>query len=143
LSSSAKQVAVKLLARREHSATEIRHKLQQRDFSPDEIAEALVDLQQGDWQSDERFAEAYIRARRLKGFGPVRIAMELNERGVDESIVSRCLHRDDDIWVETMREQYQRKYKGTEPDDYHEKTKRMRFLQYRGFPPEKIRGLIK
>ena len=143
MSSSAKQVAVKLLARREHSATEIHRKLQQRDFSPDEIAEALEELQQGDWQSDERFAEAYIRSRRLKGFGPVRIAMELGERGVNESIISRCLHTDDDIWMETMLNEYQRKYKGKAPDDYQEKAKRMRFLQYRGFSPEKIRGVVK
>ena len=132
-----------MLARREHSATEIRHKLQQRDFSPDEIADALVELQQGGWQSDERFAEAYIRARRLKGFGPLRIAMELGERGVDDSIVSRCLHSDDDIWMETLRDEYQKKYKGKGPDNYQEKAKHMRFLQYRGFPPEKIHKIVK
>ena len=131
-----------MLARREHSATEIRRKLQQRDFSPDEIAQALEELQRSDWQSDERFAEAYIRSRRLKGFGPVRIAMELGERGVDENVVSQCLDSDDDIWLQTLREEYQKKYKGTEPVDYQEKTKRMRFLQYRGFSPEKIRGLV-
>ena len=136
-------MAVKLLARREHSATEIHRKLQQRDFSPDEISQALEELQRGDWQSDERFAEAYIRSRRLKGFGPVRIAMELGERGVNDSIVSRCLHTDDDIWMETMLNEYQRKYKGKAPDDYQEKAKRMRFLQYRGFSPEKIRGVVK
>ena len=132
-----------MLARREHSATEIQRKLQQRDFSPGEIAEALEELQQGDWQSDERFAEAYIRSRRLKGFGPVRITMELGERGVSDSIVSRCLHTDDDIWMQTMTEEYQRKYKGQEPGDYQEKAKRMRFLQYRGFSPEKIRRMVK
>lgn len=143
LAAGAKQVAVKLLARREHSATEIRQKLQQRDFSSDEITQALVELQQGDWQSDERFAKAYIRSRRLKGFGPVRIAMELKERSVDEGVVSRCLHRDDDIWMETLLEEYQKKYKGTKPGDYQEKAKRMRFLQYRGFASEKIRGVVK
>ena len=132
-----------MLARREHSATEIQRKLQQRDFSPDEITEALDELQQGDWQSGERFAEAYIRGRRLKGFGPLRIAMELGERGVNESIVSRYLHSDDDIWNETMLNEYERKYKGKAPDDYHEKARRMRFLQYRGFSPEKIRSVVK
>lgn len=132
-----------MLARREHSATEIRHKLRQRDFSSEEIDEALVELQQGNWQSDERFAEAYIHSRRLKGFGPVRITMELNERGVDDAVVSRYLQADDDIWMETLREEYQKKYKATQPRDYQEKAKRMRFLQYRGFASEKIRGVVK
>ena len=143
MGAGAKQVAVKLLARREHSVDEIRQKLLQRDFSPDEIAEALVELQQGGWQSDERFAEAYIRYRRLKGFGPVRIGMELGERGVDEATVSRCLHADDDVWMETLREEYQKKYRGKEPDSYQEKAKCMRFLQYRGFTPEKIHKVVK
>ena len=143
MSAGAKQVAVKLLARREHSATEIRQKLQQRDFSPDEIAAALVELQQGDWQSDERFADAYVRSRCLKGFGPLRIAMELSERGVDESIVNRCLHADDDVWMQSLRDEYRKKYRGKQADDYQEKAKRMRFLQYRGFPPEQIRKVVK
>lgn len=143
MTASAKQAAVKLLARREHSASEIRHKLQQRDFSPDEIAEALVDLQQGGWQSDERYAEAYTRGRRIKGFGPVRIAMELAERGVDESVISGCLHAADKIWMDTLRDEYRKKYRGTEPRDYQEKAKRMRFLQYRGFSPEKIHKVVK
>lgn len=140
---SAKQLAVKLLARREHSETEIRQKLQQRDFSPTEISEAIVELRKGGWLSDERFAEAYIRSRRLKGFGPVRIAMELKERGVEEAIVSALLLVDDDIWVQTLEQEYQRKYRGVAYEDYQEKARRMRFLQYRGFPLDQIHEVIK
>jgi regulatory protein len=139
----AKQLAVKLLARREHSEAEIRQKLQQREFSSSEIDEAIVGLQKGDWLSDERFAEVYIRSRRLKGFGPVRIAVELRERGVDEAIASRHLLANDEIWVQTMRAEYQRKYRGTAYEDYPEKAKRMRFLQYRGFPLDKIHEVVK
>ena len=113
------------------------------NFSPDEIADALVELQQGGWQSDERFAEAYVRMRRSKGYGPIRIAIELNERGVDESIAASCLQGDDEGWMDILRDEYQRKYRGTEPEDYREKAKRMRFLQYRGFSPEKIRQVVK
>ena len=143
MATSAKQLAVKLLARREHSAAEIRQKLQQREFSSSEIDEVVVELQKGDWLSDERFTEAYIRSRRLKGFGPVRIAVELRERGVDETLVSRYLLADDEVWVQTMREEYQRKYRGTSYEDYQEKAKRMRFLQYRGFPLDKIHEVVK
>lgn len=132
-----------MLARREHSAAEIRQKLQQREFSSSEIDEVVVELQKGDWLSDERFTEAYIRSRRLKGFGPVRIAVELRERGVDETLVSRYLLADDEVWVQTMREEYQRKYRGTSYEDYQEKAKRMRFLQYRGFPLDKIHEVVK
>ncbi len=140
---SAKQAAVKLLSRREHSVLEIERKLQQRDFPADEIAEAIEELQQGDWLSDERFTEAYIRMRQLKGFGPVRIAVELRERGVSEQLVSSSLNADDAIWMQTLRQTYQRKYRGSAPEDFHEKAKRMRFLQYRGFASDKISKVVK
>ena len=139
---SAKSVAVRLLSRREHSAFEIRDKLQKRDFDESEIAQAIVELQQGGWLSDERFAEAYIRMRQLKGFGPIRIAMELNERGVDEIIVDEYLHADDEAWQQTLEQQYRKKYRNKAIADYNDKAKRIRFLQYRGFPLDQIYRVV-
>ena len=130
---SAKSVAVRLLSRREHSAFEIRAKLAKREFDDSEITQAIAELIKGDWLSDERFAEAYIRMRQIKGFGPVRISIELNERGVKESIVDMHLHAHDDIWFESLKQQYKKKYKNKAIVDYSDKAKRIRFLQYRGF----------
>ncbi len=139
---SAKSVAVRLLSRREHSAFEIRDKLQKRDFDEAEIAQAIVELQQGGWLSDERFAEAYIRMRQLKGFGQVRIAIELNERGVDECIVDEYLQADDESWQQTLEQQYRKKYKNKPVADYNDKAKRIRFLQYRGFVLDAIYRVV-
>ena len=140
---SAKSVAVRLLSRREHSALEIRDKLLKRDFDSEEIDRVIIELQQGGWLSDERFAEAYIRMRQLKGFGPVRIAMELNERGVKEHIVDDYLHADDDSWRQTLEQQYRKKYKDKPIEDYSDKAKRIRFLQYRGFALDVIYQIVK
>jgi regulatory protein len=140
---SAKFVAVRLLSRREHSAFEIRDKLLKRDFDSEEVDRVIIELQQGGWLSDERFAEAYIRMRQLKGFGPVRIAMELNERGVKEHIVDDYLHADDDSWRQTLEQQYRKKYKDKPIDDYNDKAKRIRFLQYRGFVLDVIYQVVK
>ncbi len=139
---SAKSVAVRLLSRREHSAFEIRDKLQKRDFDEAEIAQAITELQQGGWLSDERFAEAYIRMRQLKGFGPIRIAMELSERGVDECIVDEYLHADDAAWQQTLEQQYRKKYRNKVIEDYNDRAKRIRFLQYRGFPLDQIYRVV-
>ncbi len=135
---SAKSVAVRLLSRREHSAFEIRDKLQKRDFDETEIAQAIIELQQGGWLSDERYTEAYIRMRQLKGFGPIRIAMELNERGVKQAIVEAFLDASDESWQQTLVQQYQKKYRNKAIEDYNDKAKRIRFLQYRGFPLDQI-----
>ncbi|HHJ35005.1 MAG TPA: regulatory protein RecX [Gammaproteobacteria bacterium] len=135
---SAKSVAVRLLSRREHSAFEIRDKLLQRDFEEDEIEQVIEELQRGGWLSDERFAEAYVRMRQQKGFGPIRIAIELNERGVNESIVDACLHAGDENWRQTLLKQYRKKYRDREVEDYNDKAKRIRFMQYRGFSLDMI-----
>ena len=130
---SAKSVAVRLLSRREHSAFEIRDKLHKRDFDEGEIEQTIIELQQGGWLSDERFAEAYIRMRQQKGFGPIRISIELNERGVKESIVDDYLQADDEGWQQILEQQYLKKYKNKAVEDYNDRAKRIRFLQYRGF----------
>ncbi|VAW54141.1 Regulatory protein RecX [hydrothermal vent metagenome] len=135
---SAKSVAVRLLSRREHSTYEIRDKLLQRDFDEAEVEQALAELQQGDWLSDERYAEAYIRMRQQKGFGPIRIAIELNERGVKESIVDTYLYAGEESWRQTLLNMYEKKYRNTAVDDYNEKAKRIRFMQYRGFALDMI-----
>ena len=139
---SAKSVAVRLLSRREHSAFEIRDKLQKRDFDEAEIGQAIIELQQGGWLSDERFAEAYIRMRQLKGFGPARIGIELNERGVDEGIVDAYMQSGSDSWQQTLERQYLKKYKNRPVEDYNDKAKRIRFLQYRGFSLDKIYKIV-
>ena len=140
---SAKSVAVRLLSRREHSALEIRDKLTKREFEHNEIEQAIVELVQGGWLSDERFTEAYIRMRQLKGFGPIRISMELNERGIKESIIDEYLHAGDTSWMQTLTEQYRKKYKNKTIEDYNDKAKRIRFLQYRGFSLDKIYQVVK
>ncbi len=140
---SAKSVAVRLLSRREHSAFEIRDKLRKREFDEADIEQAIAELKQGGWLSDERFAEAYIRMRQNKGFGPVRIAMELNERGVDETLVSQYLHADDEIWQQILEQQYTKKYGNRPVEDYSDKARRIRFLQYRGFSLDQVYSIVK
>ena len=114
-----------------------------RDFDNKEVEQVIIELQQGGWLSDERYAEAYVRMRQLKGFGPVRIAMELNQRGVEESIVDTYLHADDESWQQTLVQQYRKKYKNKSIEDYNDKAKRIRFLQYRGFTLDVIYQVVK
>ena len=140
---SAKSIAVKLLARREHSVKEIRQKLAQREFDDSEIEQAIAELKQGGWVSDERFTEAYIRMRQLKGFGPIRMVMELNERGVKDSVIDHFMQADDESWRLVLEQQYRKKYKNKAIEDYTDKAKRIRFLQYRGFALDQIYQVVK
>ena len=131
-----------MLARREHSAFEIRRKLKQKELDETEIEEAISSLQREGLQSDERFAESYINMRQAKGYGPVRIAMELRERGVAEAVYEPYLRDRSIDWTAVLKAAYVKKYGSTGCDDYREKAKRMRYLQYRGFALDKIHELI-
>ena len=140
---TAKATAVRLLARREHSAYEITQKLVQREFEAEEIRATIETLINDGWLSDERYAQSYIRMRQMKGFGPLRIKQELQERGVAESLLDQYLNTGDDDWLESLRQQYDKKFRNKKINDYADKAKRIRFLQYRGFSLGAIMQVVK
>ena len=140
---TAKATAVRLLSRRDHSILELRRKLNQREFPEEEIEQALEDLIKRDYLSDQRFSESYIHMRKQKGFGPLRIAAELNQRGVDERDYLAFLQSENDSWLDSLERTYQTKYRGSTIKDFQDKAKRIRFLQYRGFTLDKIHQLLK
>jgi regulatory protein len=131
-----------MLASREHSAFEIRRKLRQKDLDDAEIEAAVERLQREGLLSDERYAESYINMRRGKGYGPLRIRLELEERGVAESVYGKYLYADDLDWQPVLKAAYAKKYGKSSCKDYQEKAKRMRYLQYRGFAVDMIHELV-
>ncbi len=138
---SCREAAMNLLARREHSYLELSHKLQQRQYTLDEIDAALNRLQDDGLLSNERFTEAYINMRRRRGFGPLRIRNELAERGIGDELISRYLCHDADDWSADLQQQFEKKYGHKKAADYAERVKRAKFLQGRGFPLDWIMKL--
>ncbi len=133
--------AMDLLARREHSRLELERKLISREYNEDEIKLTIDKLIQDDLQSDARFCEAYVQSRINKGFGPVKIGIELKERGVDESLAEEGLNKHQDSWIELAHSQQQKKFR-TKPDDFTERARQARFLQNRGFSNEQIQHVL-
>ena len=133
-----RQKALDLLSRREYSARELQVKL-----SPghdQHVVEALIeDLQQQGLQSDARFAEVWTRQRYLQGYGPVRVQVELRQKGISSELVQQSLGNEDMDWFANAREAYLRRFGHRPPKDHKDKAKQMRFLQYRGFTGDQIR----
>ncbi len=132
--------AMNILARREHSRKEVRGKLLQK-FDPDtDLLEAVLDqLVADDLLSDQRFSEAFVRWRVGKGQGPVRIRMDLRERGVDgDAVLREC----DVDWFELVVAVAHKRFGESPATDPKQRAKRMRFLQYRGFSGEQIRAAL-
>lgn len=162
---SLKARALKLLAQREHSRTELRRKLlphavafceaQQQASTdaaalsgaaapaavdtPNQCLDKLLDwLEAHRYLSEERFVESRVHARAAR-FGNMRIKMELAQHGlaVDGDTAARLKASE----VERARALWQRRFGGPAPDAA-QRAKQMRFLAGRGFSGETIRRVV-
>jgi len=138
----AEACAIRLLARREHSELEIERKLAMRGYEADIILQIRTKLVKAGHLSNERYAEQYVRLRGERGYGPQRICMELSGRGLSDSQIEQALLEDKTDWYAAAQRVYHKKYSYTAPEDYRERSKRMRFLQYRGFETDHIQSVM-
>jgi regulatory protein len=129
--------AMNLLARREHSVAELVKKLS-NDFEYDDIIIVINKLTEKNLQSDQRFAENYLRYRSQRGFGYQKIRQELKERGVVAELISDALAESDIDWFALVAGVRCKRFGEQEPKDYKERAKQQRFLQSRGFTHEQI-----
>ena len=134
--------ALDLLSRREHSAKELRHKLETRGFEAEHIDAALEQLSSKGLLNEQRFVESYVHSRIQRGYGPVRIRAELRERGSDAGINDWSTDEDID-WAELACAAREKRFGQGAPKDYKERAKQMRFLQQRGFTSEQINAVFR
>jgi len=125
--------AMKLLVLREHSRQELHLKLLQRGYVSSHIALVVESLAKKKLQSDERFAEAYVHSRCVRGYGPERICMELQQKGVADELIHAAVNSEDQLWHEAALRVYQKKFGKSAPTTFQEKIKRQQFMRYRGF----------
>ncbi|MGA7802660.1 MAG: regulatory protein RecX [Gammaproteobacteria bacterium] len=139
---AARQTALGLLARREHSRRELARKLAQRGYDPQIVDPLLSALIAEGLLSEERFAEGYVYVRSARGYGPLRIRAELRERGVPEELVDSFLDDRDPQWADAVAAVHRKRFGADRPSDFRERVKQARFLQQRGFTPEQIRRVL-
>ncbi len=137
-----RQRAMGFLARREHAYYELIRKLSDREYSREQICAVLTELESVGLLSNRRFAECYIRSRASRGYGPYRICMELQERRVDDSIISEYLKADWDWYALAVQVRVKR-FGEVIAQDITARAKQQRFLQYRGFSSEQINAAMR
>ncbi|MCD6055415.1 MAG: regulatory protein RecX [Gammaproteobacteria bacterium] len=138
VTAEAYQRAMRFLVLREHSGLELSRKLTQIGFSKEIIETVLQRLISEGYQSDKRYAEAYLKSRSDRGYGPLAIARDLKERGVDQTIIESIVVIDELHWQEQAGRVRSKKFGGNLPSTLPEKAKQYRFLQYRGFTEQQI-----
>jgi len=133
---------MRLLVYREHSRMELRRKLQSRFPDSDVIEPALDGLEERGYLDEDRFVAEYLASRKRKGYGPLRIKAELQERGISKELISGCLMEDDAEWYRLMQVAAATKVGDSPVLDRKTQQKAARFLEYRGFPTSMIRRYL-
>ncbi|WP_107878791.1 recombination regulator RecX [Neisseria animaloris] len=132
--------ALDILARQEISRAEFKRKLAPYAESKEELDKLLEEFAGRNWQSDERFAEAYIHSK-SRMHGRLRLKQALVVKGVAEETAREFLP-DRESELQTAVAVLRKKFKRP-GSDLKETQRQMRFLAYRGFDMDIIREALK
>ena len=128
------------LARREYGRRELEQKLITAGFASVTVAATVEKLTGEGLQDDRRYTDNFTQSRINQGKGPVRIRLELGERGVDAGLIDDVLEEVDQDWFELARQIRLKKFGPELPQEFKAKARQMRFLQYRGFESSHIKA---
>ena len=134
--------ALALLAGRDFGRTELVRRLSRRGYAATVVSAVVDGLVAERLLSETRLVEQFIRQHAGRGHGPVRIRAELRERGVPQSEIEAGLEAAGEDWAAIARDTRRRRFGLSSPDDYRERARQARFLQYRGFSADHIRAAL-
>lgn len=138
---SLKGRALRLLAAREHSRTELERKLAAHETEPGELARALDDLQAKGFINEQRVLESVVH-RRAGRLGAARVRQELQAKGLDPQAVAEAVAGLQGSEQARAQAVWQRKF-GAPPEDAQQQARQMRFLLARGFSAEAVRRVVR
>ena len=134
--------ALALLAGRDFARNELAHRLLRRGYQAAIVTTVVEGLAAQRLLSESRFVEQFIRQHAGRGHGPVRIRVELRERGVAQGDIDEGLAAATEDWAGIARETRRKRFGLSPPGDYRERARQARFLQYRGFSAEQVRAAL-
>jgi regulatory protein len=135
--------AVSLLARRDHSAHELRTKLIKKGHDEELVERVLEELLKKRYLDDRRYAQMMLRHHYVRGQGPVKIRYLLNQNAVSSLIINEAFSEFDEDWFELAKNVRLRRFgeiiKAKDKSEiFKEKSKQMRFLMTRGFDTDQV-----
>jgi regulatory protein len=143
-----RRASMDLLARREHARIELSDKLRRKFPEQEPLFDAVLDqLEADNLLSDSRFAEAYVRYRKQKGFGPLMLQQELRMKGVAQDLIDEYVDARSNEWQQTLEAVLAKKRRlSSEPETPQAQRKLQqklyRFCLSRGFSADMISRLL-
>ena len=134
--------AMNFLARREHTQKELIQKLKRRFPDTPLVASEVQRLSDENLQSDERFAEEFVRYRSGLGFGLMHIRQDMRQRGLSDAEILLAIEKAEIDWRAIAERVLLKKFGEIPAADIKEKARRVRFMQYRGFDSGEYQHLL-
>jgi regulatory protein len=141
-SSAARLLALRLLNRRDYCTAELTTRLMERGTGEQTAASVVADLGRERLVDDTRYVEHYVTWHASRGQGPLRIAHELKELGVAGALVEQAVDATSAAWRERCQKLRRRRFSDAPPEEWKERARQARFLQYRGFNADQIRAAL-
>ena len=130
--------AAALCARSEQAASDVRGKLLRWGLTPQQAQEVIDRLIDGGYLDDERYARAFVHDKfRFNGWGRLKIAHQLQAKGIDRAIIDEALTRIDEAeYRETLQRLLQARAQSTgNKDPQQARAALLRFATGRGYEP--------
>ena len=137
---SVKARAVSLLAQREYSRQELTDKLTAAQGSPEEVEQALAQLEAKGLVDDARVVETLVNRRSGK-LGASRLRQELQAKGVSAELVAETMAGLKGTELARAQAVWQKKF-GQLAATSAERNKQARFLASRGFSGDVVRQVV-
>ncbi len=143
----AKGKALDYLAHKPRTETEVRRKLQQKDYAPSVVHAVIDQLMERGYLDDESYAFEYVQRRfSHKGYGPVRLQAELKRRGIDRTLAEQAIEAlfetEDQLAAARQKAEARWPRIAREDDPRKRRDKLYRYLRRRGFTYDVIRQVI-
>ena len=138
---NAKASVLRWLSRREYAQSELKLKLQQHGIAKEIIETILFEATEQGWQSELRYAEMFVRAKRMRYYGPKRIVYDLQQKGLTDDLISRVMQAyDEEAWINLAQDYSRKQAFHLQSQEFNEKAKWMRKLEQRGYTHEQIKA---
>jgi len=133
-------LALAYAVRRIRSRYEITDYLRRKDYDEVLIHGIMEKLERLGFVDDEKFAEAWVRNRRLlKSVSERRLVQELRQKHVADDVIKQVLSEDEADERTVLRELVMRKRKQTR---YTDNLKLMRYLVGQGFSYDDVKAVL-
>ncbi len=134
----ARERVLSWLAKRDYTSEELRTKLRKQHVAEKTIEAVLQDCSERGWLNEQRYVEEYLRCHVPWGWGPLRVAQELERKGISLGVIEENLRSFAEDFASYLAEEHERRYGRTLPQTPKDYQTRLQFFLRRGFSADDL-----